>query len=113
VPRGWVVQGGNAYALDIAPRGDKNTDIDVFIGKIVVMLKSTDEPVPTQAPRQPVAGRPGYLRDQGSTQTLTYQDTGGAWVDIQVPSSLGWDGSRFAQFAAGIQVLGNAQPGHG
>jgi hypothetical protein len=113
VPRGWVIQGGNAYAFVIAPRDDKNTDISVFVGKIVVMLKSTDEKVPTSSPRQPVAGRPGYLLDQGSTKTLVFQDAAGGWVDIQAPTSLGWDGARFARFGAGIQVLGNAKPGHG
>jgi hypothetical protein len=113
VPRGWVIQGGNAYALVIAPRGDKDTNISSFLGKIVVMLKSTDEPVPTHGHRVPVSGRPGFLRDQGIAKTLTYQDSAGAWVDIQVPSSLGWHGRQFAQFAAGVQVLGNAQSGHG
>lgn len=113
VPQGWVVQGGNAFALVIAPRGDKDRDISSFVGKIVVMLKSVDEPVPAHGDRVPVNGRPGFLRDQGITKTLTYKDSGGAWVDIQVPSSLGWHARQFGQFAAGIQVLGNAQPGRG
>jgi hypothetical protein len=34
-------------------------------------------------------------------------------VDIQVPVSLGWDSTELAQFAAGVQVLTNAQPGRG
>jgi hypothetical protein len=108
-----VVQGGNAFALVVAPRGDADQNIDSFLGKIVVMLKSADEPVPTSAPKQPVAGRPGYLRDQGITWTLTYKAADGRWVDIQVPSSLGWSGHRLARFAAGVQVLVNAQPGRG
>jgi hypothetical protein len=44
MPAGWVVQGGNAYALTIAPRSDTNSDPSVFVGKIVVMLQSTDAP---------------------------------------------------------------------
>jgi hypothetical protein len=113
VPSGWVLQGGNSFALVIAPAHDRDTSIDSFVGKLVVMLKSVDEPVPAQAPRQPVAGRPGYLRVQDGTQILTFQAANGAWVDIQAPTSLGWDGTELAQFAAGVQVLGNAQPGHG
>jgi hypothetical protein len=113
VPSGWVLQGGNSFALVIAPVNDRDTNIDSFVGKLVVMLKSVDEPVPTQAPRQPVAGRPGYLRVQDGTQILTFQAANGAWVDIQAPTSLGWDGTRLGQFAAGVEVLGNAQPGHG
>ncbi|HMH91324.1 MAG TPA: hypothetical protein VK586_09600, partial [Streptosporangiaceae bacterium] len=113
VPSGWVIQGGSPSALVIAPAHDPDTSIDSFTGKLVVMLKSVDEPVPVHAPRQPVAGRPGYLRVQEGTQIMTFQAANGAWVDIQAPTSLGWDGTELAQFAAGVQVLGNAQPGHG
>jgi hypothetical protein len=113
VPSGWVIQGGSPSALVIAPAGDPDTGIYSFVGKLVVMLKSADEPVPTHAPRQPVAGRPGYLRVEDGTQIMTFQAANGAWVDIQAPTSLGWDGAELAQFAAGVQVLGNAQAGHG
>lgn len=113
VPSGWVIQGGSPSALVIAPAGDSDTSIYSFLGKLVVMLKSPDEPVPTHAPRQPVAGRPGYLRVQDGTQIMTFQAANGAWVDIQAPTTLGWDGAELAQFAAGVQVLGNAQAGHG
>jgi hypothetical protein len=34
-------------------------------------------------------------------------------VDIQFPAGLGWHRAQFAKFAAGVQVLGNAQPGRG
>jgi hypothetical protein len=113
VPSGWVVQGGNAYALTIAPQGDKDTSIDSFVCKIVVMLKSRDEPVPTHWQSFPVAGRTGYANDQDHTWSVIYQDSAGHWIDIQVPDSLGWSTSQLAQFAAGVQVLGNAQPGRG
>jgi hypothetical protein len=113
VPSGWVIQGGSPSALVIAPAGDHDTSIYSFLGKLVVMLKSPDEPVPTHAPRQPVAGRPGYLRVQDGTQIMTFRAANGAWVDIQAPTSLGWDGAELAQFAAGVEVLGNAQAGRG
>jgi hypothetical protein len=113
VPSGWVLQGGNAFVLVIAPAGDRDTDINSFTGKLIVGLKSAQEPVPTQVPSQPVAGRPGYLSVQDGTQILIFQAANGAWVDIQAPPSLGWDGTQLAQFAAGVQVLGNAQPSHG
>jgi hypothetical protein len=113
VPSGWVIQGGSPSALVIGPAHDSDTNIYSFTGKLVVMLKSVDEPVPVHAPRQPVAGRPGYLRVQDGTQIMTFQAANGAWVDIQAPTSLGWDGTELARFAAGVQVLGNAEPGHG
>jgi hypothetical protein len=113
VPSGWVLQGGNSFALVIAPAHDRDTSISSFSGKLVVMLKSSDEPVPTTDPRQPVAGRPGYLSVQDDTQILIFQAANGAWVDIQAPTALGWNGTELAQFAAGVEVLGNAQPGRG
>jgi hypothetical protein len=113
VPRGWVIQGGNAFALVLAPRDDKNTNIDVFTGKLVVMLQSRDAHGPGPGKPQPVAGRQGRFDIQGDTEMLTYTSARGARVVIQAPTSLGWDGPRLAQFAAGVQVLHNAQQGRG
>jgi len=113
VPSGWKVQGGNQYVLTIAPRFGANGNVDVFVGKIVVMLKSQDEPVPTGQPNLTVAGRPGFLNRQGDTWILLFQDKSGQWVDIQIPAKLGWHRAQFAKFAAGVQDLGNAQPGRG
>ncbi len=113
VPQGWIIQGGNAFVLTLAPKGDKDTNVDSFVGKLVVMLQSRDASAPTTGARQPVAGRPGRFDVQGKTQMLTYKDAAGAWVVIQAPTSLGWDGTRLARFAAGVQVLGNAQQSRG
>lgn len=113
VPNGWVIQGGNAYALVLAPQGDKDTDISSFVGKLVVMLQSRDATGPGPGTSQPVAGQPGRFQVQGDTEILTYQDQKGAWVVIQAPTSLGWNAGRLAQFAAGVQVLHNAQQGRG
>ena len=78
------------------------------------MPRSTDAPVPpTQGAVVPVSGRAGRLTVQDHTQVLIYQDTHGHWVVIQAPTSLGWDDTQLAQFAAGVQVLHNARPGHG
>jgi hypothetical protein len=38
MPKGWVVQGSTPFALTIAPPGDKDTNADSFVGKLVVML---------------------------------------------------------------------------
>ena len=56
--------------------------------------------------------RSACLLTAGDTH-LIYQDTHGHWVVIQAPTSLGWDDTQLAQFAAGVQVLHNARPGHG
>jgi hypothetical protein len=109
VPRGWVIQGGNAYALVLAPKEDENTNISNFIGKLVVMLQSRNAHGPGPGTPQRVAGRPGRFDVQDHTEILTYKDAAGAWVVTQAPKSLGWDSARLAQFAAGVQVLSNAQ----
>jgi len=113
VPRGWIIQGGNPYVLTLAPKGDPDTSVDSFVGKLVVMLQSRDASAPTTGKRQPVDGRPGRFDVQGKTQMLTYKDAKGDWVVIQAPTSLGWDSTRLARFAAGVQVLGNAQQSRG
>jgi hypothetical protein len=42
VPKGWEIQGGNAYALTIAPKDAADRNPDSFLGKLVVMLQSVD-----------------------------------------------------------------------
>lgn len=113
LPSGWVVQGGNPFALVIAPKGDPGTSIDSFQGKLVVMLQSRDASAPTSGQQDPVNGHPGFLDVQGDTQILTFQRADGRWVVIQAPTSLGWDAANLAQFASGVQVLDNAQPSRG
>jgi hypothetical protein len=113
MPSGWIVQGGGAFALVIAPKADTDTNPDSYTGKLVVMLQSSDAGVPTAGVSQPVDGRPGRLDVQGDTQMLTFQRADGRWVVIQAPTSLGWDGSMLAQFASGVQVLDNARPSRG
>src|SRR5262249_33971165 len=111
--RDWVIQGGNAFALVLAPQDDKDTNIDSFVGKLVVMLQSRDAHGPGPGKPQPVAGREGRFDVQGNTEMLTYKDAKGQLVVIQAPTSLGWDAGRLARFAAGVQVLHNAQQGRG
>jgi hypothetical protein len=114
VPEGWVIQGGNPFVLVIAAPNDPDKSIDSYSGKLVVMLQSRDATDPSGPGRpQQVAGRPGHFDVQGDTQMLTYQDAKGHWIVIQAPVSLGWDSSELAEFAAGAQVLHNAQPGRG
>jgi len=114
MPKGWVVQGSNPYALVIAPAHDPSTSPDAFVGKLVVMLQSRDvTSPPTQGTPQPVNGRPGMFDVQGGTQILTFQIAGGQWVVIQAPVSLGWDSAELAKFASGVQVLVTAQQGRG
>ncbi len=114
MPKGWVVQGSDPYALVIAPAHDPSKSPDSYVGKLVVMLQSRDaSSPPTQGIPRPVNGRPGMFDVQGDTQILTFQIAGGQWVVIQAPVSLGWDSAELAKFASGVQVLVTAQQGRG
>ena len=113
VPEGWVIQGGTPFALVIGAKGDPDTNVSSFTGKLVVMLQSRDASPPTSGQSDPVNGHPGFLDVQGDTQILTFRRADSRWVVIQAPTSLGWDAAQLAQFASGVQVLGNAQPSRG
>ena len=113
VPKGWEIQGGNAFALTIAPTGAADRNPDSFLGKLVVMLQSVDAAGPGAGTPVSVDGRRGNVHVEGDTQILVYQDAASHWVVIQAPTSLGWDDERIARFAAGVEVLGNAQGGRG
>ncbi|HEX6518666.1 MAG TPA: hypothetical protein VF070_01425 [Streptosporangiaceae bacterium] len=117
MPRGWVVQGSTPFALTIAPPGDKDTNPDSFLGKLVVMLQSADATSPPAGTPQPVNGRPGFFESAaqagGNTEVLTFRVAGGQWAQVQAPMSLGWNSAELAKFAGGVQVLTTAQPGRG
>jgi hypothetical protein len=112
-PRGWVIQGGNAFALTIAPKGDEDKSIASFAGKLVVILQSRDQRGRPPGAPLPVNGRPGRFSTQGNTQILYFRLADGRWVVIQAPTTLGWHSSQLARFASGVEVLNNAQEGHG
>jgi hypothetical protein len=112
-PRGWVIQGGNAFALVIAPRGDKDKSIDSFTGKLVVMLQSRDQHGTPPGRPVSVGGKPGRFSVQGTTQILYFRLPDRRWVDIQAPTALGWNAHQLARFGSGVRVLGNAQESRG
>jgi hypothetical protein len=113
VPAGWTIQGGNAYVLALAPAGDPDTDIDSFAGKLVVTLESASDAPSQLGAAETVKGQPGRFWTEAGTQILIYRYTASTWVDIQAPSTLGWDSAQLVAFADGVKVLGNAQQSHG
>jgi hypothetical protein len=112
-PRGWVIQGGNAFALTIAPKGDKDKSIASFTGKLVVLLQSRDQHGRPPGAPLPVNERPGRFSTQGNTQILYFKLADGRWAVVQAPTALGWDSRQLARFASGVRVIANAQEGRG
>jgi len=130
VPKGWVIQGADAYVLTIAPRGTRDTEYTSFVNKLVVMLESVDAAPSDEGLLVQVGGRPARFVVQeeeqrpasaprgegpvlGATQLLHFTDAHGHRVVIQAPVALGWDAQRLARFAEGVQVLRTAQAGRG
>jgi hypothetical protein len=109
VPAGFVLQGATPYSLDVA-RADDHSSLDVFEGKLVVMLQSkdvafhkTDEPVT-------VHGTTGYVRttEDGGATVLEYLD-GDHDVLIQAWAGLGLTDAQLVEFADGVTVTSDAQ----
>jgi hypothetical protein len=112
IPAGWVIQGSGSFVLTIAPANDTNTNPDSFLGKLIVTWSAT---AATSADGTPVTvvGRPGYYSDADGTQALEWKDTEGRWLAVQAPTSLGWNETGLAAFAAVVTVLPGAQPSVG
>jgi hypothetical protein len=114
VPQGWFLQGSNAFSLTIAPQGD-TTSPDGFVGKLVVMLLSSDAPqeLPNGEPVK-VGEYDGVVTPGPPADTLYYEDDAGHFVQIQAwRATLGWTNEQLASFAEGVQVTSDAQAGVG
>jgi hypothetical protein len=115
VPAGWEIQGVNHFALTIAPVGYADQSLDDFAGKLAVMLLSQDVKAPTDG--VPVdLGVPGTGRISHSNPgepILTFQDSAGRWLDIQVPASLHWSDAQVVAFGAAVHANGSAVAGRG
>lgn len=117
MPEGWVVQGSTPYYLTIAPAGDKDTQPDSFLGKLVVMLQSKSVTSPPSGQSQPVNGRRGVFEPGlGSGRGHGGLDLPGAGRSVGRRS--GADGTGLVQSAArsvrrGRQGAGDSSAGCG
>jgi hypothetical protein len=116
VPNGWEVQGVDAGVLTLAPIGIKDQEMLSFEGKVAVMLQSVDEhgdPKGKAVQVGPNKGVLGKSEDQTDGWQL-YVDRGSEpRLQVQVWDGLGWTGEQVVEFAAGITVTKDAQPGRG
>jgi hypothetical protein len=115
VPAGWRIQAVNEVVLVIAPPELMGSRPDVFVGKLVVMLESSDfdrsKPLPGSAIK--VGDRDGSLLRAENYGILWCSDDAGHLIHVQWPLSAGWSDTEITSFAAGIQVLPAAVPGRG
>jgi hypothetical protein len=114
VPAGWEIQGVNNFALDIAPVGFADKDLNSFAGKLVVMLMSKDEKPPTTGvPVNVGVAGTGRISHFNPEPILTFQDSAGHWLDIQVPASLHWTDAQVTAFGAAVHANATAEAGVG
>jgi hypothetical protein len=114
VPDGWEVQGVDAYALVLAPKGIADRDPGSFVGKIAIMLQSQDDhSTPVGTPVR-IGDKPGVLVNQdGAGFTLFVKQPSGVYLLIQVWDGLGWGEREIVEFAAGVHVHADAKRGRG
>jgi hypothetical protein len=119
IPDGWAVETATRAHLVIAPAGGvpaPDEDHGEFIGKLVVALRSPDATGTPAGVAVDVGGGQGYLDTNGAApfaQALTYVDSAGNQVVVQVPPSLGWDAEQTTAFAEGVTVTADARPARG
>jgi hypothetical protein len=126
IPDGWTMQGVSQYTLNIVPPG-LHTNMNSFVGKLVVMLESQDAdpsdlsnlPDGITATHTTVGGRPAVIfkesagEDSPASASLHWTDTAGHRIDVQWPQNAGWSDAEMTQFATGVHVLGAAKAGRG
>lgn len=112
VPEGFVLEGATPFNLNVARAGD-TSGLDVFTDKLVVMLESSSVTTPPEGDPVKVGGLDGWLRNtEGGTWTLTYDD-GANRVVVQAWKTLGLTEAQVIEFAEGVTVTAEAQPGVG
>lgn len=114
VPEGWKLQGVDSYVLLIAPPTGVDPSLDVFVGKIAVMLESQDASGPYEGTEIAVGDRTGVLSRMGDGYgQLHWTDAKGNNLVVQWPDTREWTDAQIADFAAGVEVTGDAQAGRG
>jgi hypothetical protein len=99
--------------MTIAPKGFADQQPDSFVGKLLVMLQSSDAPATPEGTPRPVGKGTGYLFHTEGIVVLTYQDSAKHWIQLQVPPTLHWSDDDIAAFGAGVEVTKDAVAGRG
>ena len=112
VPEGFVLQGANEYSLDIA-RPDDTSSIDVYAGKLVVMLQSADATGAPTGKAVEIDGRPGTISKVDPAATQLYYTDGTHDIVVQSATELGLTDAELVEFARSVTVTTNAVAGVG
>ncbi|WP_019874451.1 hypothetical protein [Sporichthya polymorpha] len=114
IPDGWKLQGVNEYVLLVVPPSGADPSLDVFKGKIAVMLESQDASGPYEGSEIAVGDRTGVLSRMGDGYgQLHWTDAKGNNLVVQWPDTREFTDEQMAAFAAGVTVTGDAKAGRG
>lgn len=111
-PEGSVLQGANAYSLDIAPRAN-TTSLDDYRGKLVVLLQSKDAAEVPAGKQVEVNGHPGTISTVDPTAKQLYYSEGTHQIVVQSPPEIGLTDAALLEFASGVTVTAQAAAGVG
>lgn len=127
VPESWTLLHSDEHALTIGPQAMVDTAPDSYLGKLTVMLLSSDATLPTEGTTVPVGAGEGVYVESADQVDVDRQAAGGAgvtpftgslfYVDqasglpvvVQVPTELDWTAVEAAEFAAGVHVTAAAE----
>jgi hypothetical protein len=112
VPEGFVLQGANAYSLDIALPGN-HTSLNDYRGKLVVMLQSKDATGTPTGKQVEINGRPGTISTFDPAAKQLYYSDGAHQIVVQSPTELGLSDAELVEFASGVTVTAEAVAGVG
>ena len=112
VPEGFVLQGANAYSLDIALPGN-HTSLNDYRGKLVVMLQSKDATGTPTGKQVEINGRPGTISTFDPAAKQLYYSDGAHQIVVQSPTGLGLSDAELVEFASGVTVTAEAVAGVG
>ena len=110
VPDGWEIQGVDNFVLVIARKGDPDTHIDSYIGKLVVTLQSKGEPDRTDGKEVTVGTATGRIVRDGDPDAarLFFKDAAGHRLVVQVPAELHWSDAQIIEFGKSVHANENA-----
>ncbi len=118
VPQGWHLSTSTPTALLITRNGSTNNDPDVFIGKLAVLVESSDEQGLGAGTPVTVNGNPGRFDDSSDAATAAFGPSltftsGGHGVVIQTPRALHWGRAQLVAFAEHVATTSHIGVSHG
>lgn len=115
VPDGWEIQADTTSALVLAPKNAPDKNPQSFVGKIAIMLQSTDQKGVPEGKKAKVGDAAGVLVNGTGNDgvTLWVEQPNGVYLLLQFWNGLGLSEQDMLGIGAGVHVHKDAEQGHG